>query len=162
MSNSPLPVIVRSIGLLRSGRACFSYLHLGEEVFREDGRAFKIFRQVVIIPLPAAPAQPGGVFRVWFRARASAPFTIATSWPAMLLFLGMQGLRAKTWLYDEAGNEFGGIYEWDTLEQAAAYGRSYAMHLSKSRSLPGQFSGEVFAPTDPRAAAHQAVRLSAA
>jgi hypothetical protein len=156
MSNHPLPVIFRSIRLLRQAKARFSYQNLGQIVTTESGRSYKIFRQVT---LPAS-GEPQGVFRVWFTAKASASFTIAMSWLTIFLFLGMSGFRAKTWLYDEASHEFGGIYEWDTLEQAQAYGRSYAMHLSKMRSLPGKFSGEAFAMSDPRAAIHQPVRLS--
>lgn len=66
-------------------------------------------------------------------------------------FLGMPGFRSKLWLFNPETGEFGGIYEWDTVEDADNYDKSYAMRFSKWRSIPGKFWTDVFPQNDPRA-----------
>ena len=158
MKEYPLPVIFRSLRLLFKGQVRLIRLQLGKTITRSDGRGFQIFRQAVIKPRSGQTAQSGALFLVWFFAHTSPAVTIAMSWLTLLLFAGMHGFRSKTWLFDEASGEFGGIYEWDTLEQAEEYGRSFAMALSSRRSIPGMFRKEAFLMSDPRAAIHQAVR----
>ncbi len=162
MKEYPFPVIWRSIKLLSSGQAHFSWQNVGQMVTRPSGRSYKIFRQVVMKPQPGRPQQAAAVFCVWFNTRTSPAVTIASSWLTLLFFSGMQGFRSKTWLYDEDSGEFGGIYEWDTLEQAEEYGRSFAMRMSALRSVPGMFSKESYPIDDPRTAMHAAVRLEPA
>ena len=75
--------------------------------------------------------------------------------------LGLPGFRSKLWLLDETTGDFGGIYEWDTVEDAANYEVSYAMRFSKWRSVPGSFSTDVFPRSDHRSGAHQMLREGA-
>lgn len=159
MKEHPVSVIFNSIHVLSQGDARFGWQHLGKTITRPTGRSYRIFRQVVMKLRPGRPQQAGAVFCVWFNTRTPPAVTIAMSWLTLLFFSGMRGFRSKIWLYDEASGEFGGIYEWDTLEQAEAYGRSFAMKLSALRSVPEQFSKEVYPITDPRVAMHQAFRL---
>jgi hypothetical protein len=157
MKEQPIPVIYRSLRMLAKDQAQFIWQNLGETITRYDGRGFKIFRQVVMKPQEGQPSQPGAVFCVWFYTRTSPAVTVAMSWLTLFCFAGMKGFRSKIWLYDEASGEFGGIYEWDTLEQAEEYGKSFAMKLSSLRSIPGKFRKEAFLFNDPRSTMHRAV-----
>ena len=154
-----LPVIWRSRRLLKSGKAAFHWENLGGLVTRDNGRTYRIFRQVMMDIPTDRPRLAGGVFCVWFTAKTSPATTIALSWKTINLFFGMRGFRSKTWVYDEVHNEFGGIYEWDTLEQAMAYRESFAMKLSSLRAVPGLFSTEVFPLEDEQTMRHAAYRM---
>lgn len=159
MKNHPLLVVYRSLRQLGGGAAHFSWKNVGQCITRPNGRTYKVFRQVVMKRSPVRPSQAGGVFCVWFHAKTGPAATIAMSWLTTLFFVGMEGFRSKTWLYDEESGEFGGIYEWDTLEQAQAYGVSFAMKLSALRAVPHLFSKEAYPMSDPRLRLHQAIRL---
>ncbi len=63
-------------------------------------------------------------------------------WP-MLLSVGLPGLRRKLWLYHPESGDFSGYYEWDTVADAEAYGRSYAAGFMTRRSVPGSVSFRV-------------------
>ncbi|HNT78394.1 MAG TPA: YdhR family protein [Anaerolineae bacterium] len=160
LKDRPLAVMFRSLGLLLSGRAHFPAAHLSDKLTREDGRAFRVFREVIVAPRKGGPDYPTAIFRVWFYAAGPTRLTRLYSWLTTLLFFGMVGFRHKVWLEDTATGEFGGIYEWETLADAEAYADSFAMRLSKLRAIPGKFSLEVFPSTDPRAEMSAAYNLS--
>jgi hypothetical protein len=84
----------------------------------EDGQKYTVFREVVIKPKAGRPEVPGGVFRVWFHTRMALPNTIRLSYLTLFGFLGLPGFRSKLWLFNKATGEFGGIYEWDTVQDA--------------------------------------------
>jgi len=145
MKPNPLLVFFKSVGLLLQGRTRFPRQRIGETINLDDGRQYKIFREIVITPSPQQPPEPQGVFRVWFIARTSPANTIRLSRFMLLGFLGLPGFRSKLWLFDETTGEFGGIYQWDTVQAADNYARSYAMRFSKWRSVPGKFRTQVYA-----------------
>lgn len=146
-----LPTYARGFWLLFCGRFRFPKARLGETVTIEDGRTFRVFKHVVRKESGLRAVE--GVFRVWFHSRTSKKFTMFYTNLMMPFFLGMRGFRSKLWLVNDASGDFGGIYEWDTVEDAGRYATSFAMRLSKLRSVPGSFSGEFFSTSDPRAAA---------
>jgi hypothetical protein len=148
MKFNPFFVFLRSIGLLLRGRARFPRERLGQEITTGDGQKYIVFRQVAMRPGPDQPQEPGGIFEVWFHTRTSPRVTVLLSRLTLLGFLGLPGFRSKLWLFDEATQGFGGIYEWDTVEDAQNYARSYAMRFSRFRSLPGRFTTKVF-PKSP-------------
>lgn len=161
MAERLVPVLVSSRRILAKGVATFRWEHLGAIMTRGDGKRFRVFRQILVRPGHGRPQAAGGVFRVWFYSTMKPESTIAMSWKTIPLFLGMRGFRSKTWLFDEKSGEFGGVYEWDSVEQARAYGTSYAMRLSSLRAPRGGFSVECFGPDDPRASEHAELRLEA-
>ena len=144
MKFNPFFILLKSSALLLNGRAKFSRERVGQTLITENGRQFKILREVKIKPKPHQPDLPNSVFRVWFRTKAAPQNTIRLSHLTTLGFLGMPGFRSKLWLYDDTRGEFGGIYEWDTIEDADNYDKSYAMQFSKWRSVPGKFRTEFF------------------
>ena len=155
-SDSPraLPTYARGLGLLLSGAYRFPRNRIHETVVIEDGRKFRVFKNAVRKDKGMPPVQ--GVFRVWFHSNPSPKFTMFYTNFMMPFFLGMQGFRSKLWLINDETGDFGGIYEWTTERDAERYANSFAMRLSKMRSVPGSFSGEFFSVTDPRAKAGRA------
>ena len=152
-SDSPraLPTYARGLGLLLSGAYRFPKSRLHEIITIEDGRKFRVFKNAVRADKDLPPVK--GVFRVWFHSNTSAKFTMFYTNFMMPFFLGMPGFRSKLWLVNDETGDFGGIYEWTSVQDAERYANSFAMRLSKMRSVPGSFSGEFFSVDDPRAKA---------
>ena len=140
-SNRPLDVVPRSIVHLL-GDTRYPRERVGTTLTLEDGHAYRIFREVIMKNNP--PQATGGVFRVWFYAVTTPRQTILMSHATQLFFVGMPGFRSKTWLLNDQTQEFGGIYQFDTVEDARGYAESFAMGLSKRRSRPGMFSIEYY------------------
>lgn len=151
ISPRALPTYLRGIGLLLSGAYRFPRNRIHETVVIEDGRKFRIFKNAVRKDAGMPPVQ--GVFRVWFHSNTSAKFTMFYANFMIPFFLGMQGFRSKLWLINDETGDFGGIYEWTTEQDAERYANSFAMRLSRMRSVPGSFFGEFFSVDDPRAKA---------
>jgi hypothetical protein len=154
MKINPIVTLFKSIALLVTGKARFPKEKVGATIVREDGQKFIVFRHVVIHAKTDRPANPQGVFRVWFHTKASPQGTRRLSSLTLFGFLGMPGFCSKLWLFNPETGEFGGIYEWDTVEDADHYDKSYAMKFSKWRSLPGKFWTDVFPLDDPRSGVH--------
>jgi hypothetical protein len=139
----PLSSLAGTIRLLLRGRVHFPRKRLGQPLIL-DGEKWIIFRQVVIDPGPGQPAQPGAVFRPRFHLRGmSARANMLFSWLPVPFFVGLPGLRSKLWLYDPASGDFSGWYEWDSVEDAERYSRSFAAAFMTRRSLPGSVSFQV-------------------
>lgn len=139
---SPIQVIPRSIGLMLTGRTTYPQQRAGQVITLDDGRQYRVFREVIMRTNP--PRDTGAVFRVWFRTKMSIHQTMAFSLLTRIGFVGMPGFRGKMWLVNEETGEFGGIYQFDTLEDARHYQRSFAMRFSKWRSKRGCFTTEVY------------------
>jgi hypothetical protein len=144
-STQPLSVIPRSISQMLTGATQYPRERMNSTITLEDGRQYRVFREVIMRNNP--PQETGGVFRVWFYAVTTPQQTITMSQMTKLFFVGMPGFRGKMWLLNDATQEFGGIYQFDTVEQARDYAQSFAMGLSKRRSRPGMFSVETYAKT---------------
>jgi hypothetical protein len=58
-------------------------------------------------------------------------------------FAGLPGFRHKLWLYDKSTGDFRGLYQWQTVEDARRYARSFAVRFMKGRSVPGSVEYEI-------------------
>ena len=155
---TPLIVFPRSVFLLLSGRMQFPKDRIGKVITLENGQKYTVFREGMLKPKSNQPEKPDGVFRVWFHTRMSPKKTILLSRLTLFGFLGLPGFRSKLWLYDETSGDLGGIYEWDTVQDADNYDKSYAMKFSKWRSVSGKFKTEVFPESDTRSLVHLELR----
>lgn len=142
-STQPRAVIPRSLRQMFAGTPLYPPARLHQTITMADGNAYRVFREVILRDNP--PQEAGGVFRVWFYSVTPPRVTIWMSQLTKLFFFGMPGFRGKMWLLNDATGEFGGIYQFDTVEDARAYAESFAMKLSKRRSRPGMFTLEVYA-----------------
>ena len=58
-------------------------------------------------------------------------------------YVGLPGFRSKLWMVNPESGDFSGYYEWDTIEDAENYGRSFAAGFMTRRSVPGSVSLKV-------------------
>jgi hypothetical protein len=54
----------------------------------------------------------------------------------MWFIMGLPGFRSKFWMIDDETGDFCGYYEWDTIEDAQNYGKSFAVRFMTNRSIP--------------------------
>ena len=144
MNPNPLFSALKTIGYALSGRLHFPSGRVGESLRMGDGRSFVIFRQGVVDPLPGQPEHPGAVFIVRFHlATMSAGLNKIFSLLPIPFFIGLPGFRSKLWTLDENSGDFQGIYEWDTVQDAENYAKSFAVKFMARRSLPGSLSFQI-------------------
>ncbi len=140
---SPLYSLVRFWGLAVSGRLHFLRERVGEELCL-DGEKWIIFRQVIVDPAKGQPEKPEAVFRPRFHvAGMSVRQNILFSLIPIPLIVGLPGFRSKLWMYNPETGDFSGYYEWDTVEDAENYGRSFAASFMTHRSVPGSVTFRV-------------------
>lgn len=109
----------------------------------EDGRAFTIFRHVIVTP-GTEVTSPQAIFCVRFHLARMAPETNKIfSWLPMPFFVGLPGFRAKFWALDEKSGDWLGLYAWQTVAAAEAYAHSFAMRFMTRRSVPGSVTHEI-------------------
>jgi hypothetical protein len=104
---------------------------------------FKIFRRVVIRDRTGSGATPKGLFIPRFIPTMPIAKNIQLSKVMLLIFMGFKGFQTKYWCVNEETGECQGIYEWDTVADAARYSKSIATKNMTKRSKPGSVSFDV-------------------
>jgi len=155
MKHNPLYAIPKSFIMLSAGKTSYPKDRIGEVIIRDDGKIFRIFREMQIKANKVRPAIPNGIFQVWFSTKSAPEKTIRLSRMTLFGFSSLPVFRSKLWLINDETKEFGGIYEWDSVEEANHYDKSYAMNFSHWRSLPSKFRTEVFSQSDEQAYVHR-------
>ena len=139
MKYFPLAIAIKSFTLLITARIHFKSESVGQKIF-VNNQDYTIFRHALL----RNPQEPQGIFCVWFGTKMSPSKTKILSTFTMIAFIGFPGWTSKKWLVNDKTGDFGGIYEFDTVENAKKYQNSYAMKFSKWRSKEGNFRTEVF------------------
>jgi hypothetical protein len=148
MRLNPLTSALRTIGLALTGRLHFPAAQRGAVFTAENGQRFTVFRHAVIDPAPTQPEKPGAVFLARFRlARMSARKNIWFSLLPIPFLVGLPDFRSKRWMLDETSGDCAGYYEWDSVEAAENYSRSFAVKFMIGRSVPGSVSFTIY-PAD--------------
>jgi len=108
----------------------------------DDG--FKIFRKVVLDPVPSQPESPGAVFKVTFRfSKFSFKINRILSLIPISFIVAQPGFRSKTWLFNMHSSLFQGYYEFDSLEVAERYFDSFPLKMMKKRAAAGSLTHEI-------------------
>ena len=139
---SPTKSVIHTIGFLVTGRLHFSNKNIGKEVVDEKGNKFKIFREVIVDPSSNQPEKPGAILILHFRVENMTPEQNQRySLLPILLYIGDPGFRSK--LFTINGEYCQSIYEWDTVQNAENYLKSFAIKTISTRSVPGSFSYKI-------------------
>lgn len=140
---NPISSLLVTIAYALTGRIRFPRHRIGESMRMGDGRAFTIFRQV-IVGRPGHEAEPRAVFRVRFHVANMSPAQNKLFSLIPIPFItGLPGFRSKLWMLDDETGDFQGLYEWDTVQDAERYAHSFALRFMVRRSTPGSISYEV-------------------
>ncbi len=149
MKLSAISSFIYATGYFFSGRIRYPKDSIGKKVLL-DGEEWVAFRQIVVKPGKDQPVIPQAVFRPRFHVKGmSIKQNILFSNIPIPFIIGLPGFRSKTWLYNETTGDFSGYYEWDTLEDAENYGKSFAAKFMTDRSEPRSVSFKSQARTGP-------------
>jgi len=144
MHFNPFLSLLKTLSYAINGRLHFPEDRVGEVITMEYGQQFVIFRQVIVDPSQYQPDKPGAIFRVRFHVIHMSPKqNKLVSLLPIPFFTGLPGFRSKLWTLNETTGNFQGIYEWDTVQDAENYARSFAMRFMTMRSVPGSVSYEI-------------------
>jgi len=139
----PLHSLWNFLRLIAAGRLHFPRQRAGEAIWLE-GEKWIIFRQAVVDRSEGQPERAGAVFRARFHVagmsiRQNTRFSILP----IPFFVGLPGFRSKLWMVNPESSDSSGYYEWDTVEDAENYSRSFAAGFMTRRSVPGSVSFKV-------------------
>jgi hypothetical protein len=139
---------LKTIAYVLGGRVHFKKQRLGQVAAGQDGRNYRIFREIVVDRRPGQPEQPLAVFVLRFQVTNLSPRQnqILSLLP-IPLYLGFPGLRSKVYTID--GIHCQSIYEFDTVQDAEHYSRSMALRFITRRSVPGSVSYEIIPAMGP-------------
>lgn len=144
MRPNPFLSFLNTLVYALRGRLHFPKGRIGEVLTMEDGQEFTIFREVIVDPSQTQPNELGATFRVRFHVAHMSPMLNKLfSLLPIPFFVGLPGFRSKIWTLNEATGDFQGIYEWDTLQDAENYAKSFAMKFMTLRSVRGSISHEI-------------------
>jgi len=140
---NPIRLISRALWLGLTGRASFDR-DPADELVEDDGERFTAFRKVTVAPAADRPSRPGALFLVRFKFKnLSFAANRRLSLIPIPLIVAQPGFRSKTWLVGQRSGDFFGRYEFDTVEQAAAYWESLPLQMMRKRAAPGSLTHEI-------------------
>ena len=126
---------------LITGRVRFPRHRLGRTI-GVKGTDYEIVKEIDI--KQSGAGESGAIFTVKFHLANMSPTSnkIFLNLP-IPFFAGLPGFRHKLWLIDESTGDFRGLYEWQTVEYARKYSKSFAVWFMKRRSVPGSVEYEI-------------------
>lgn len=135
LKDFPPVLLVRALWLRLRGRVHFPRDRIGEIVGGEEEN-YRVYRQMVVVPVADGARPPGAIFDVRFRFTRFSPETNRRLSGIPMPFIAVQpGFRSKTWMVGERSGAFRGVYEWATVEDAECYWDSFPMRLMRRRAV---------------------------
>jgi hypothetical protein len=131
---------------LLSGRVHFLKEYVGEVITMENGRQFRVIRDLKVDP-KQKPEKSVAIFKVRFKF-SSLPLAVnkrLSLIPAPFL-MAKKGFHQKIWTVAEDGY-FQGIYQWATKKFAEEYPKSFIFKMITKRSVEGTLSYEIIPDT---------------
>ncbi len=148
VTSSPLRSFLNTFNYLLRGRLHFPQDRQDQELTMADGQTLAIFRQARVDPAPDQPQNPQATLIVRFQvARLTARQNELFSLLPMPFFIGLPGFRSKLWTVNRQTGISQGIYQWDTVQDAENYAKSFAMDFMTRRSVPGSVSWQIIPQT---------------
>ncbi|MFX0205539.1 MAG: YdhR family protein [Candidatus Hodarchaeota archaeon] len=115
-----------------------------ELVWASNGKKYVIFRGLTVDPKKNQPEKPGVILRIQFDFKnGSARTNKRMSKISIPFFAGLPGFRSKYWMIHEPSGGFQGVYEWDSVQDAENYKKSFAIKLITRRAVPGSMNFEI-------------------
>lgn len=130
-----------ALAKLLTGSLRMSKEYLGDEVKKEDGNVFRVFRNIKNHKQVSSP--DACVFVVRFRfARLSHNANRVASLIPMLMIAGFPGFIQKLYAVNQENGHWQGMYEWKSSKHLEAYRLSFVYRMMKKRSLQGTLQSQ--------------------
>ncbi|MHA2365548.1 MAG: hypothetical protein ACXAC7_16445 [Candidatus Hodarchaeales archaeon] len=116
----------------------------GELFKTTDGKEYIIFRGLTVELGKKQSETSGVILRIQFDFKSgSANLNKRLSLIPIPFIVGLSGFRSKYWMIHESSGGFQGLYEWDTVQNAENYKKSFAIKLMTKRAVPGSVNFEI-------------------
>lgn len=136
--------LLKTLSYVITGRLRFNKDHIGELITTEDGQEYSVFRQVIVDPRQDQPEKPEAILIIRFNfAHGSPKQNKLLSLIPIPFIAGLPGFRSKSWMLHKTSGGFQGIYEWDTIQDAETYKKSFAIKLMTKRAVPRSITFQI-------------------
>ncbi|MHA1170393.1 MAG: hypothetical protein ACTSRU_21405 [Candidatus Hodarchaeales archaeon] len=110
---------------------------LGNQILLDDSVNYRIFLQIAILSSNGQPKTGSAIFKVIFHASTISSESVEKRTKYTIpFFVGLPGFCNKKFMVNHEDSKFSGIYEWESVESAQAYARSFAVKFMTKRSDP--------------------------
>ena len=110
---------------------------LGNKMLMVDSKNYRIFLQIAVVSGNGLPKTGAAIFKVMFNAPTiSSESVMQKTKYTIPFFVGLPGFCNKKFMVNQEERKFAGIYEWESVESAQAYARSFAVRFMTKRSAP--------------------------
>lgn len=135
LRKSPPVCLFISIIWLLTGKLRLSNKYFNNIVIFEDGKEFKIFREIAVYP--ASQTKSECVFIVNFKfAHLSLKANKLTSIIPMLMITGFPGFVMKFYAVDLKSGYWQGMYQWKSMKHLEEYKKSFVFRMMNKRAIP--------------------------
>ncbi|MFC2006058.1 hypothetical protein ACFLVG_03770 [Chloroflexota bacterium] len=142
--NKAIFSLMKTLWYVATGRLHFARSRIGKLITMEDGQEYTVFRQVIVDSKRRQSAKPGAILIVSFDfAHGSPKQNKLLSLIPIPFIAGLPGFRSKTWALQQDSGGFQGIYEFDTIQNAETYQKSFAIKLMAKRAIPGSITFQI-------------------
>ncbi|MFC2076534.1 YdhR family protein [candidate division KSB1 bacterium] len=123
------------------GRVRRSKEFYGREIMMEDGRKFKIFRQINLKTGKSKKDSSPAILIVRFKfARFSQKTNRRLSLIPIPMIVGFPGFRTKVWMADEDTGYWQGLYEFESEDTLEEYKKSFVLGIMNRRAVKDSIS----------------------
>ena len=135
---------MKTLSYSLTGHLHLNKKRIGDLITMEDGQEYIVFRQVIVDSRQSQPVGPGAILRIRFNfAHGSPKQNRLLSLIPIPFITGLPGFMSKTWALQKDSGGFQGIYEWDTIQDAEIYKKSFAIKLMTKRAIPGSVAFDI-------------------
>jgi hypothetical protein len=140
----PLVAVAVTAGRLLARRIRFPKNIVGKLLKMEDGEEYFVFSDVEVASSKSHPPESMAMLRVRFKFdRYSDPLCRRLFLIFTPIITGMPGFQRKIWSFCKESGYYQGIYQFDSMELAERYRKSYIIWIMEKRSVPGSISCEL-------------------
>lgn len=153
-SLNPIRSALTAAFLWLEGRLRLPGDRIGDVLVTESGQSFTVYRETTVTPDDPAHTDASAILAFRFHLRlvpdSVVPYAVRVFEPVSILttpfFAGLPGFRTKLWLSDHDTDDYQGVYEWASAQDAKRYARALGQLMDHLWIL-GSVSHEVVEDT---------------
>jgi hypothetical protein len=143
---TPPVCLIISLAELLCGRLRFPGNYLNSEIQGNDGKTFRIFRDIRKNPIGEESGNCVFVVRFRFAHLSQCSNRLASVIP-MLIIAGFPGFMQKIYAEDAESGFWQGMYQWRSQNDLEAYQKSFIFHMMNKRAVSGSLTSFRFCNT---------------
>jgi hypothetical protein len=140
---TPPVCLIISLAELLCGRLRFPGNYLNSEIQGNDGKTFRIFRDIRKNPIGEESGNCVFVVRFRFAHLSQCTNRLASVIP-MLIIAGFPGFMEKIYAVNPDNGYWQGMYQWKSAKHLEAYKKSFVYKMMNKRAIKGSIESVEF------------------